>query len=181
VELCQCQGDAGGRRPQGGVSFRFRQHTRDFEARPTGKPGGPCLPRWVMHRDPLWAQSRKKEWSHPLGSLASDAHDASWSPAVGRTEYKVVGSSGGPRTRELRLGTADPPSWPAIRAQPSKRDTGVGGPQGRGAPPTAVALRAILDLRPLSMPDQDHGRDGGMVPLIEHRDRQYGKAELKNA
>ena len=113
MELCQCQGDAGGRRPQGGVSFRFRQHTRDFEARPTGKPGGPCLPRWVMHRDPLWAQSRKKEWSHPPGSLASDAHDASWSPATSRTEYKVVGSSGPaavPRTRDLRLGMADPPS-----------------------------------------------------------------------
>jgi hypothetical protein len=101
---------------------------------------------------PLWAASREKDWSHPLGSLASDAHDASWSPAACRTEYKVVGSSGGPRTRDLRLGTADPPNWPVIRAQPSKRDTGVGGPQGRGAPPSAVALRAILDLHPPPCP-----------------------------
>src|SRR4051794_41908829 len=84
----------------------------------------------------------------PPGSLASDAHDASWSPAACRTEYKVVGSSGGPRTRELRLGTADPPSWPVIRAQPSKRDTGGGGPQGRGAPPAAGGLGASLELPP---------------------------------
>src|SRR5690348_10003551 len=60
----------------------------------------------------------------------------------------------GPRTREFRLGTADPPDWPLIRspAQPSKGDTGVGGPQGRRAPPSAVALRAILDLRPPPCP-----------------------------
>ena len=57
-----------------------------------------------------------------------------------------------PRTRELRLGMADPPSWPVSPAQPSKRDTGVGGPQGRWAPPSAVALRAILDLRPPPCP-----------------------------
>ena len=69
-------------------------------------------------------------------------------PGLRRTAYKFVGSRGPPpihQTRELRLGTADLPSTRSP-AQPSERDAGGGGPQGRAA--CGGGLTAILDLRP---------------------------------
>src|SRR3954452_19416738 len=72
----------------------------------------------------------------------------------GRVPDRIQGCWIERRSTDARtpLGTADPPNRPVIRAQPSKRDTGVGGPQGRQAPPSAVARRAILDLRPPPCP-----------------------------
>src|SRR5687768_2585261 len=80
-------------------------------------------------------------------------------PGPRRTAYKFVGSRGSPpihQTRALRLGTADlhQRPGPLLRspAQPSEGDAGGGEPQGRCAPPAAVALRAILDLHPPPCP-----------------------------
>src|SRR3954468_11278161 len=44
-----------------------------------------------------------------------------------------------------------------------------GGPAGHPFPP------------PTAVPEPDHGRDGGMVPSVEHRDRQNVKAASESA
>src|SRR5690242_14158921 len=88
------------------------------------------------------------------------------------------GEAAGRRGQEAERATAAPgPESPAV----SEPRSPLNPPNRRGTDPyarwcgrggTARCPPIPIDLRPSPVSGQVHGRDGGMVPLIEHRDGQ---------